>query len=580
MSETLTRSAEDGPAVLRRDTLEVRRSPAPGAEPSPSAEPRSGRPSRREPLALWTAFFAAYAGLGAVLVLHFDSIVLDAMSRVANGSLVVSSADPHLAAVGFVWNPLPSLAAIPLLLCKGVFPELATKAFAGNLLSAACMAACVAVLAGLLRDAGLRRGSRLALAVAFGLTPMIAYYGANGMSEAYLLLAQLVALRALLRWSRTRHWPALVTVGFALGVGYLARYEAAVSAAAASALVAVTVFLTAEGSASARRRAALTDTLLVAAPVGFVVALWAGLSWLIVGEPFAQFSSAYGNSSQVAQQGADAEAAFSLDRVATSTVQLLALQPLLALLVVVSLVIGVRRRQLALLAPSVLLVPVLGFELLAYLTATTFGWLRFYIATIPLAFVLAGLLLAQVRRQPRSAEHRQGYARPARLAVAGLVVAAVVAPFGTQAMAVESDEVAAEEAPQFDLVFHPETAAAERMERRFENEREIAAYLDAQQLPDQSVLVDNATGYAIVLASKRPHQFMVTTDRQFPEALRTLGANDVQFVLAVPNEQLGRSNAVNVAYPSFFADGAGIGTLAREWAANSDQPAWRLYAVK
>ena len=33
----------------------------------------------------------------------------DALSRVANGYYTLFSRDPHLAAVGFVWNPLPSL---------------------------------------------------------------------------------------------------------------------------------------------------------------------------------------------------------------------------------------------------------------------------------------------------------------------------------------------------------------------------------------------------------------------------------------------------------------------------------------
>ena len=37
----------------------------------------------------------------------------DAWSRITNAYYVLYSRDPHLAAIGFIWNPLPSLMAIP-----------------------------------------------------------------------------------------------------------------------------------------------------------------------------------------------------------------------------------------------------------------------------------------------------------------------------------------------------------------------------------------------------------------------------------------------------------------------------------
>jgi len=75
-----------------------------------------------------------YLGVGAWLISQ-DIIFPDSMSRVANGYYVVFSRDPHLAAIGFVWNPLPSLAAIPLLLLSPLIPVLASKAFAGVIVS-------------------------------------------------------------------------------------------------------------------------------------------------------------------------------------------------------------------------------------------------------------------------------------------------------------------------------------------------------------------------------------------------------------------------------------------------------------
>ena len=60
------------------------------------------------------AAFVCYLAV-ALWLSALDLVFPDAMSRVANGYYVLFSRDPHLAAIGFVWNPLPSLAAIPLL---------------------------------------------------------------------------------------------------------------------------------------------------------------------------------------------------------------------------------------------------------------------------------------------------------------------------------------------------------------------------------------------------------------------------------------------------------------------------------
>ncbi len=569
----------------------------------PSDIPTPRRPSRpvkvakerrgRETRVIAAVFFGLYVAVGAVLVLHYNSIPADAMSRIANGSYVYRGADPHLAAVGFVWNPLPSILAIPLLLASDVWPALLSHAFAGNILSAAVMALCVAVLNGLLRDLGLRRGIRLALTLLFGLTPMIVYYGANGMSEAYLLLAQMVTARALLCWTRSeaKAWRQLVIAGTALGIGYFTRYEAIVTAAAAVPFVTLVVFGSASGSRMVRLRAALADSWLVGLPPAFAFAAWAGLSWFIVGKPFEQFSSSYGNSSQVAQLGLnpDFEAAYSADRVLTAGLQIFTLEPLLVIVCLLAVAALIWRRDVALLVPFTIFLPVLAFQGFAAISGGTFGWWRFYIDAIPLTVILLALVIApSLRTSPAVSERTSpatagptGRRRIAQAAVTVCAVLVLLTPFATQALAVQDDTIAKEESSQFALILHPDSSTAARLRLRFENERQIAAYLDAKKLPLRSVLVDVASGYAIVMASRRPEAFVITSDRQFRAALDGVGDNQVQYILDVPNEAqgLGTSNAVNVAYPSFYRDGSGIAVLEREFPQTSDQPPWRIYRV-
>jgi hypothetical protein len=552
------------------------------AEPKPP----SNRQVRRENRILAVVFFGLYTAIGYVLVMHYNSVVGDAISRVANGSFVFRSADPHLAAVGFVWNPLPSILSIPILMLSHLWAPLLTHAFAGNILSAAFMALCVAVTNGLLAEMGLRRRLfRLALSCAFGLTPMIVYYGANGMSEAYLLLTQLIAARALLVWARDRNWRALVVAGVALGIGYFARYEALVSAAGAVAFVAFVTFRSASGPVRERVRIAFTDVWLIGAPAGFAFVVWAGVSWIIGGQPFAQYTSNYGNSTQVIQQGINTGSylPFSLHHFTITGLQVFALEPVFVVFCLWAVVSLLRRRSDSLLVPFAVFAPVLLFQAYASISGGTFGWWRFYIDAIPMSTILLGLAVLDVQRARgftargrRFGFERQRWLRP--LAI-GAVVVALTAPFVAEAVGVQDVWIASEENPQFELIAHPQTPTAREYHNRFVHERQIAAYLDAKHLPRESILVDAANGFPILIASKHPKDFQITTDRTFKGVLDGVGSNRIQYVLDVPNDARFAADAVNVKWSTFYQNGSGIATLEKEWVSDSDQPSWRLYRV-
>src|SRR5690349_4617983 len=65
-----------------------------------------------------TILFVISFGISMTLAMYMRSLdvfFIDSLSRTANAFYVLFSRDPHLAAVGFVWNPLPSLIQLPLL---------------------------------------------------------------------------------------------------------------------------------------------------------------------------------------------------------------------------------------------------------------------------------------------------------------------------------------------------------------------------------------------------------------------------------------------------------------------------------
>lgn len=525
-------------------------------ERAPAAAPATVPRSR----GVFAAALGLYLLLGAVLVLGFDSIMEDALARVSAAATVTAALDPKLAAVGFVWTPLPALLMVPFAPLRAVWPELVSSGFLAVLVSAPAMAGVVAVVHGIAADLRVHRAVRIVLTAGTLLAPLLAIYAANGMTEALLLLALLLAVRRLLRWvaDPDRH-AELVAAGLSLGLGYLARYEAIVAAAAATALVAA---VTATRARHRRGSAVLADVLLVGGPAAAAFLLWAGLSWLTVGSPFEQFTSSYGNAA-LTGTGTDRGG------LADVGVQLLALAPL-GLVVLVPAVVGaLRGRDLVAAVPLTVLGSVLAFEWLLRAAGELFGFLRYQIAVLPLVTVLLAVLLAG------------GATRPGAWRASGATVLAVLV-LGTSAagttVLVLTDPVRATQEyhrirPVADaLTGRPsEGATANGM---WAQDREIAARIDELDLPDGSVLADAGSAFAVLAASGHPATFLVTSDDGFDAALADPAGSGIRYVL---RNDSGGVDAVRAAWPDPAA--AGWAEVGRWSGATPSSYSWTLWRV-
>jgi hypothetical protein len=183
-------------------------------------------------------FFALYLAVAILLDFKYLAFNGDAVSRMANGFYVLYSRDPHLAAIGFVWNPGTSIADIAPLLFYHLWTPLASHMFAASLVSASCMAGVVYQVRCAVFEWGVKRAPRLVLVAILGLNGMIVYYGGNGMSEGLYLFTLVASCRYLLRWLRDDDLASLVYSATALGVCYLARNEAVGAAMLAGVVVA------------------------------------------------------------------------------------------------------------------------------------------------------------------------------------------------------------------------------------------------------------------------------------------------------------------------------------------------------
>jgi hypothetical protein len=538
---------------------------------------------------LFATALAGYLALGAYLALVLHAMNGDAYSRVTNAYYVLFSRDPHLAAIGFVWPPLPTLFELVLVPLRAVWPPMVEQGLAAVIMSAVFMAGAVYQLSRTLAEFTVPRLPRFLLVAAFALHPMIAYYGAIGSSEAPTIFFMLMTVRYLARWVREPAVSPLVLAGVGLAGAYLTRYETMFSAVAAAVLVGLFTLARTDGRTRERLDAALADVAVMLAPFVLAFGSWALASWLIVGAPFEQFTSVYGGASQVniavAQGGLEWLEPLTV-KVGLALRRLGAIEIALPSAIGLAALVGWRRRDDRWLAVVAVLAPPVAFLVFAYLTNTLFPWFRHLILAVPMGLLLLGLTIGGFAHggQARAAAGRGKRAAVAALrgaTIASLVLAAFLC-VPTAGVAMLDRTIAITESRDLAGVLGPSAAADDRPGddlHTFATEREIADYLDRLDLPRGSVLVDVFGGFAIVGQSANPRQFVITTDRDFRAILADPQGFGVRYLLAPSVLGRGAVDALNVTYPTLSVNGTGFTVLDRAFAGRGDSPDWALYRV-
>jgi hypothetical protein len=509
---------------------------------------------------LFWASLTLYFVLAVIMVLQMHLLVGDAWSRVGNAYYVLFSRDPHLAAIGFVWNPLPSLLLLPLLVAAPWWPPLVEQGFAGNIVSVIAMAAAVYQFRGILLDWGMSVVPRIALTVLFAVHPMVVHYGANGDTEALFLLLLLGTGRYLARWVRDEKLGALVVAALLMGLAYWVRYEAAAVGLGVVVLVAGLTYRRTAGQRGARSLAAMADAAIVGAPIAAAFVLWAAASWLIVGNPFEQFQSVYGTTAQLQTGAVFVDATMTRQELMVG--QWLGMEPLVVPLLVASLIAAAWTKDARWLVPVVVFGAVLGFSAWAWLTGRTAGWIRYHITIVPLAALVGAYIVARAmtfRSKWTAGGHHSvaAFARAGAWAAKAAVLAGVVVALATAVPSTLS------------TLQQPVVGRGGREQLddlpRYLIGQEVATYLDKMQLADGSVLVDVFLGFPIVLSSDNPRQFVITPDRDFQQIVADPRTFGVEYILVPPSGGLAGLDAIKRQWPAIYERGAGLGTLVHEF---------------
>ncbi len=506
--------------------------------------------------------FALYMLLAIYLTFDLHYYAGDALSRAANAYYVFFSRNPHLGAIGFIWNPLPSFFELPIVSLYSLFPAVVTKGLAAFVVSAVFGSWGAVNLNHILKGFGIRNPIRITFTLLYALNPLIALYGANGMSDIMLVSCTLGVYSGVFDYFYTGSLRRLVHAGVWMAMGLGMRYEAV----PIGAFVIVGLIAAQWGKTSAAHWKGAA--ILLAAPIVFAGGLWIYFNWLIMKNPLYFLDSNYGNLAQT-QTGAYLTPALAAAQhsVVGSIYYLLHFSLLYWPLIFVFIptlffCFGSWRdpRAPILIGGTVGAVTLeLAFAYLGHLGS----WDRYFISYIPNGILMTAFVAAKL-------SHILGrYWKQAVLATFIVVVASADA--GT-VWALQNPVLGHPDGSVIVNAFHGRSMM-NLGDDDFTLLNPVIQYIDAH--PHMTVLADSFNAWPILIRSHNLKQFVITSDYNFAAILHNPKGRVSAFLVPRPIG-VSQLDAINIAWPHLWSGHVKWAKLIKAF---PNSGGWKLYAI-
>ncbi|ANE48694.1 hypothetical protein SY83_03375 [Paenibacillus swuensis] len=523
---------------------------------------------------------AAEFTLGYYLNVIVGYIHSDAISRVANAFYVLYSRDPHLGAIGFVWNPLPSLIEVFILILYPIFPALAHEGLAATLQSSVFAALTTVLLYNAGRRFNLSPWLSLGLALSYSLNPFVFLFGANGLSDAPYVFFLMMTVAHFSWWvySKGSSTSALITSSFALALAFWTRYEAVpfgVSLALAVMIavlfmqrerVAESAILDNEASRAHRKHMRKerwykveATWILLLLPAVFSGLLWIFFNYIIMDDALYFLRGEYSNVAQSEALKNDPKFQqlfghpwriflFALKKTLWFSI------PLLCILFIRLLNGRLLRWDVVILIALISAVP--GLQYILLLKESSFGWFRYFMYVFP---VTVAWLPYELGLLAKGWKQRLGFT---------VVIAGMLGTAGLLTYAMTQPSIA----PDENYFLQSREDNGHYVEQV--QERNIAAALD-RDYKDATILVDSYSAYNIIISSTYPRKFLITSDYLFQTAAEDPPGNDIDYILLPKPKVNTPTSELNRLYPEMYDRGNSWATLVQEFEGD-----WRMYKVK
>ncbi|WP_035121705.1 glycosyltransferase family 39 protein [Cohnella panacarvi] len=499
-------------------------------------------------------FAAGYYVSHVIGFLHSDAI-----SRVANAFYVLYSRDPHLGAIGFIWNPLPSFLELFFLLFYPLYPPLASSALAGILLTSLFAGATAVLLFRTGRKFDMSVAMSLTIALLYGLNPFMFLFGANGLSDVPYMFFLILAITRFCVWIRFRAIGSLVVAAFALAFAFWTRYEAVPFGFSFAASIFIVVYLMQrdkEYSWKEKWHKSEATSVLVLLPIVFSSALWLFFNYSIMGNPFYFLNSEYSNDAAALVLKND-EQFQRIFRTPWTILQFVFEKtfwysvPLLGVLIVRTITGRLRDWDTAVLLLLFCAVP--GLQYLLLLRQTSFGWFRYFMYVFPVVVAWIPYEMNRVGLRLR----RTSFA----ILAGSLVVSAVMLGY-----AMTNPNIAPDENNYLTI-----KTTNEHYQRQLV-ERDLARWIEVSI--DGTVLTDSASAFTILVNSREPRKYLITSDYDFRDAVLRPLDYAIDYIL-IPKPLNNVQSTINMQYPDLYEKGAEWVELEREFGG-----LWKLYRIQ
>lgn len=493
-------------------------------------------------------FLIFYLVVSYYLVYHLKFVFGDAVSRTEKAFLTLYDNEPKLASLGFIWTPLPSLLQIPLVLLK----DAALHGFSGNVLSSIFGAFSCLYVYKFLRRTRINLSLQVIFVLIYGLNPMIVFYSANGMSESIFIFFLLLSTWHYLEWKKSAKINDLILMGISLSMAFLSRYEAVPFALLMGVLILFTYYF---GDFRGNFKFVEGSFIVYFAPISFVILLWIIANWLITGDPLHFLRGQYSNIDQTKSISGNVKElqGYIFDSLLYVGKRVFFLFPVFVVILLFFLFKQIRRPSYLAISLIALSLAVPVFEYLMILTGGSFGWLRFFIYVIPFSFVLISEYFS---------------CRKVSSLLVGFFLVLFMLSDVSSGMAMHSEVYGKEEYQLFDVISRKRNIDDSNT---YTKDLEVATYVN-ENLKGHRILIDDFTGFGIILESLNPRIFINNSDNDYAKSLSD-PANNCDYILARKPEGIGTFDAINKKFPDLFYDGAPFAALYKDFGL------WRLYKI-
>ncbi len=472
----------------------------------------------------------------------------DAMSRQMNAVLVFYGSDPHLAALGFVWPPLPAFLDLLPAIFYPIWPGVISSGIGAGLVTSLAGAGTAGVLLWTGQKLRVRATTTLALVALVCLNPLIFIYAGSGMSEAVaapFLIGSMCCTTLFLRLRQDRY---LVAAGLTLALGLASVYEAAAYGAALAFGLALVLWRSRDFLGTRAQRTRMVNLALAfVIPSVFVAIAWMAANLIIMGDAFYFAHSSYSARGQILDVRVPGSPALSVAHHLAGTIGFIAERTLPLLIplagILTARVMGHRFRRTETVLPVLvcLSVPILLLGPLVYLHLSL-GFFRYFIYVL---FGAAGWSLYELaspnRRRAATAIVLVGWA---------LAVPATAVLMSRPRVGLRQDNVVIK------MVEHPGRGALGLglYGPPIADADQTADYLAARVLPFGRVLADASTAWPIaaqVSPYELGHHLILNADTHFASYLRDPTRFGIKY-LVVANPHFWLRDAIDKAYPRAY----------------------------